>query len=145
MANGQWPIADSQLPIADSQLPTADSQEPSVRDPSGSLGSWRDSGGRIVTGSLHGDGSFDRRMRIVTHQLEILVAEAVDVFHRGIELHLRQRPRLARELEVRLVEVIAVKMQIAKGVHKSAGLQAADLSDHQCQQRIGSNVKRDSQ
>ena len=65
-------------------------------------------------------GALMAGMRVVAHQLKILELEVVDVLHRRIEFHLRQRARLARELQFRLLEVIGVKMQIAEGVDEIA-------------------------
>ena len=66
----------------------------------------------------------------------------MDVFHRRIELHLRQRTRLARELQLRLLEMVRVEVQVAEGVHKRARLQLTNLRDHQRQQRIRGDVER---
>src|SRR6266849_3190136 len=65
---------------------------------------------------LHGDRRLDRRMGIVIHQLKILALEVVNVLHRPIEFHLRQWSRLARQLQLRLFEMVAIEMQVAKSV-----------------------------
>ena len=44
-------------------------------------------------------------MRIVIHQFKILELEVADVFHRRIQFHLRQRTRLPRQLQLRLLDV----------------------------------------
>ena len=62
-------------------------------------------------------------MRVVADQFEILELEIVDVLHRRIQLHLRQRARLAGELQLRLFEVIGVEVQVAEGVDECAWLQ----------------------
>ena len=79
---------------------------------------------------------------IITGQFKILELEVVDVFHRRIQFHLRQRTRIARELQLRLLDVVLVKMQIAEGVDEVAGLQAANLRDHQREQRVAGDVER---
>jgi hypothetical protein len=84
-------------------------------------------------------------MGIVANQFKILELEFVDFFHRRIQFHLRQRTRLARELQLRLLDVVLVEMQIAEGVDEIAGLQAADLRDHQREQRVTRDVERHAQ
>ena len=42
----------------------------------------------------------------------------------------------------RLLEVVRVEMQVAEGVDELAGLQAADLRDHQREQRVARDVER---
>jgi hypothetical protein len=64
----------------------------------------------------------DARMRFVTHQLEIFELEVMNVFYRWIQLHPRQRPRLARELQPGLVKMIGVQVQVAERVNERAGL-----------------------
>ena len=87
----------------------------------------------------------DVRMRIVILQGEVLVAEREDVLHLGIDSHGGQGPRLARELQAHLVQVILVDVCIAKGVHELARLQAAHLRHHHRQQRIAGNVEGHAQ
>ena len=57
---------------------------------------------------LHRVGCLDGRVRVVADQFKILELEIVDVFYRGVELHLRQGARFAGELEFRLFEMVAV-------------------------------------
>src|ERR1700674_1011873 len=89
----------------------------------------------------YGDGRFDRGVRIVICQREILEAEIVDIFHSGIELHPRERSKIAGELLTRLFEMILVKVQIAESVDELAGAQLADLRDHHREQRIRGDVE----
>ena len=56
-------------------------------------------------------------MRVVANQCEIKETEIVNVLHRRIQLHPRKRARISRQLLPRLLEVIPVEMQIAKGVN----------------------------
>src|SRR5205814_4490421 len=75
-------------------------------------------------------------------QCKILELEIVDVPHSRAEVHLRQGTRLARELQLRLFQVVRVEMQVAEGVHECTRLQITDLRDHQRQQRIRGDVER---
>ena len=60
------------------------------------------------------------RMRLVTFEREILVAEGEQILDRGIDPQRRQRPRLAGELQARLLEMIQVKVRVAERVYESA-------------------------
>ncbi len=42
----------------------------------------------------------------------------------------QQRPRLARKLQLRLLDVVAVEVQVAKSANEIARLQPANLCDH---------------
>ena len=81
-------------------------------------------------------------MRVVADQFKILELEIVDVFHRRIQFHLRQRTRLARELQLRLFEMVLVKVQVAERVDEFAGFQTANLRHHQGEQRVAGDVER---
>jgi hypothetical protein len=61
-------------------------------------------------------------MRVVAHKFEISEFKIVDVLHRRIQFHVRQRSGLARELQFRLFEMVRVKVQVAKGVNEFSGL-----------------------
>ena len=52
---------------------------------------------------------------------------------------------LAAQLQARLVEVIAVQVGIAQGMHEIAGTVTAHLGHHQGQQRIGGDVEGHAQ
>ena len=54
--------------------------------------------------SLDRNLRLDRRMGIIAFQGEILELEGIDVFYSGIDFHDRQRPRLARKLELCLLD-----------------------------------------
>ena len=84
-------------------------------------------------------------MRIVTGQLEILELEVVEVLHRWIQFHLRQRTRFAGKLQFRLLDMVAVKVQVAESVDEIAGFQTTDLRDHQREQRVAGDVERHAQ
>ena len=76
-------------------------------------------------------------MGIVAFEADVVEGEGVDGFHIGIEVEGGQGAGLAGELELRLVEVVLVKVQIAEGVDEIAGFVAADLGDE-----VGKEVGR---
>ena len=71
--------------------------------------------------------------------------ELKEIGHRRIELQNRQRLRAARQLQARLIEMIQVKMRVAKRVNEIAGHAARYLRNHVGQKRITRNVERDAQ
>ncbi len=81
-------------------------------------------------------------MRVVIQELKILVFESEDVLHRRIELHCRQRLRLARKLELHLLFVIGIDVDIAERVDEVAGLEIRHLRHHERQKRIAGDVER---
>src|SRR6476469_6269705 len=85
------------------------------------------------------------RMRIVSNQLEVFVFEIVNVRHRRIQLHLRQRARFAFELQFGLVQMIGVQVKVPKGVNERAWLQTAPLRNHEREQGVRSDIERYSQ
>ena len=84
-------------------------------------------------------------MSLVTDQFKILVAEAEDIGHVGVDLHLRRRQGVTGQLLVRLVQVVQVQVGIAQGVHEFARLQAGDLGHHQGEQGVGGDVEGNPQ
>ena len=76
---------------------------------------------------------------------EVLVAEAEDVLHVGIDVHLRQGARFARQLQMYLVEVVQVDVCVAQCMDEVARLQSRHLSHHHQQQGIRRDVERYSQ
>src|SRR5258705_8263329 len=97
---------------------------------------------RITHYSLDRHRGFDRRVRVVVLESEVLVLELEEVVDGRVELHFGLTARAARELLASLVEVIEVEMGVAESVHQFAGLEAADLRDHPGEQRVGSDVER---
>ena len=91
---------------------------------------------------LYGDRRLDGRPRVVAFEDEVFVAEAQDVFHVRIDAHDGKRPRLARKLQLHLLEVVRVDMRVAEGMDEVAGLEAAGLCHHHRQQRIRGDVER---
>jgi hypothetical protein len=80
-------------------------------------------------------------MRIVAFEHEILDAEAEQIAYRCLQSHRRQGTRSTRQLQARLFEMIAVQVCIPKCMHEIARPVAADLRQHQGQQRVGSDVE----
>jgi len=99
---------------------------------------------RLFSG-LHRDRRLDRWMRIVADEFEIFEFEIVDIFDCRIQLHSRQRSKIAWKLLVRLLDVVFVKMQIAKGVNKIAGRKIDNLRNHHREQRVWGDVERDAE
>ncbi len=81
-------------------------------------------------------------MRVVFFQFKIFENKIVNILNIRVHFHFRQCAWFARELLVRLLEMIGVQMQVAKGMHKLARAQAGDLGDHHCKQRVAGNVER---
>src|SRR5690349_13729584 len=80
-------------------------------------------------------------MRVVIGEREIFEAEAADIAHCGIDLHLGKRPWFTRKLFAGLVEMISVQVQIAKGVDEFRRLQIANLRHHEREQGITGNIE----
>ena len=60
--------------------------------------------------TLDRDGGFDRWMRVVTDQLKIFELEIPNVLDGRVQFYPRQRPKIASQLFVRLLEMISIKM-----------------------------------
>ena len=84
-------------------------------------------------------------MGVIAIESEIIKPEFEDVPDLRIEIHAREGPRGAGELEACLFDVVGIQVNITKCMHERSGLQVADLSHHHCQQGIGSDVKGDSE
>src|ERR1041385_8825832 len=91
---------------------------------------------------LDRDRRFDRRMRLVAEELEVFEREVADIFDPRIQFHPRQRPALASQLFARPVEVVVVKMQVAKRMHEIARRKIYNLRDHHREQRVTGDVER---
>src|SRR6266849_865283 len=98
--------------------------------------------GLLYPPGLHRDWRFDGRVRIVADELEIFEFEIVDAFDGRIQFHPRQISTIARELFARLLEMVLVEMQIAKGVDEIARRKIDNLRHHQREQRIRCDVER---
>ena len=66
---------------------------------------------------------------LVIHELEVLVLVVEDARRPALDHELRQRERRARELQVRLLEVIQVQVAVAAGPDELAGLEIALLRE----------------
>src|SRR2546429_4430047 len=68
-------------------------------------------------------------MVLVIHELEVLVLVGENARRAAADHQLRQRERRARELQVRLLEMIQVQVAVAAGPDELAGLQIALLRE----------------
>src|ERR1035441_2589849 len=94
-----------------------------------------------LNSNSHRHRRLDGRIRVVADDFKILVFEIVNVLHRRIQFNLRQWARLARQLQLSLLDVICVKMQVTERVDEIARFQSADLRDHQREQRVAGDVE----
>ncbi len=90
---------------------------------------------------LNGDGCFDGWVRVVAFEGEVLEDKILEACAGGIERHARQGAALAGELQAGLLEVVGVEVEVAEGVNERAGLEAADLRDHEGEKRIGGDIE----
>lgn len=97
------------------------------------------------SGYLHRHLARYVRMRIVVLQRKILILKVEDRLHLGVNLHFRQSATVAAQLQLRLLQVVRVKMHIAKSVHKVTQAQARHLRHHHRQQGVRRNVERHTQ
>ena len=81
-------------------------------------------------------------MRVVTLELEIVEGEIEEALHIRIDMQHRQGSRLARELLVRLLQMIEIEMSVAECVDELARLKPRHLCHHHGEERIGSDVER---
>ena len=86
--------------------------------------------------------SLDCRVALIAFEVEILDAEVADVLDFRVEHHLRQWQRLARELEVDLIEMVEIDVGIAERVDEGARLKASDLCHHHDEKRVRGDVER---
>ncbi len=81
-------------------------------------------------------------MRVVALDRDVVVGEREQVADIGIQAQRRQRPRRARQLLARLLEVVRIQVRIAQRVHEIADAQAGGLRHHVGQQRVAGDVER---
>ena len=91
---------------------------------------------------LNGHGGGNVRIRVIIFKSKILETNSEQRSDIGIDPHPRQRPRLTRQLQPCLVQVVLIQMRIAERVHEIAGLELRHVCDHHRQQGVGSDVKR---
>ena len=84
-------------------------------------------------------------MWLVPGEFEIFEFETVDVFDGRIQFHPWQWSAFAGELLARLVEMVFVKMEIAKGVNEIARREIDGLSDHHREQCVACDVERNTE
>ena len=90
---------------------------------------------------LDGDGCFDGWVRVVAFESEVVEDKIFEACAGGIEHHARQGAALAGELQAGLLKVVGVEVEVAKRVNERAGLEAADLCDHEGEKRIGGDIE----
>jgi hypothetical protein len=84
-------------------------------------------------------------MGIIIFNCKILEAELVDIPDCRIQPHYRERSGFSPELKPDLFKMIPVNMCIPESMDEFARHQPGDLRHHHEQQRIGSNIERNSQ
>jgi hypothetical protein len=84
-------------------------------------------------------------VRVVALDRDVLEVEAVDHGDRRVEAQRRQRPGLAGQLQLRLLEVVEVEVRVAQGVHEVTDLEAGHLRDHVGEQGVGGDVEGHAQ
>ena len=93
------------------------------------------------TAGLHGDWRLDGWMRVVIFQSEVFKLEGEQVFHIGVNAHMRQGTWRTRQLLFDLLHMVAVNMRVAQGVHKVTQLQITYLRHHHGQQGIRRDIE----
>lgn len=76
------------------------------------------------------------RVRVVAFDADVLELEGKDILHVRVQLQGRQWPRVARQLQLGLVDMVAVEMRITQRMYEIADAVAADLGQHVGEQRI---------
>ena len=66
-------------------------------------------------------------MALVVDQLEIIVLKAENILNHWINTYLREGVGFARELSVRLLQVVHIEVRIAHGVDESRDRRSASL------------------
>ena len=94
-----------------------------------------------ITNSMDVSLSELRELVMVSLKLEVLVLEAEEILDVGVQNHARQLARLARELQAGLLEMIFIKVCVARRVDKLPGFQARHLCNHHQQKRVGCDVE----
>src|SRR5690606_11446138 len=94
------------------------------------------------TDASNGDRRLDRRVRVVVDDLEVLVPILEYRRRPPLDHELREPPRLTGELQIRLLEMIQVKMAVAPGPDELARLEVALLCEHVRQERVRRDIER---
>ena len=69
-------------------------------------------------------------MWIVVEQLKIFVLEVKKIFDLRVDAHSGLRAEVSGKLQLRLFDMVAVQMRIAKRVDEIAGLKPTNLCHH---------------
>ena len=89
--------------------------------------------------------TLDARVRVVADHLEVLDRVVEDALRLARDLQLRQRPRLSRQLQLDLLEVVRVDVHVTTRPDELADLQIALLCDHVDEQRVAGDVEGHAQ
>src|ERR1700677_4100871 len=84
----------------------------------------------------------DGRMILVVHELEVLESVVEQGCGPAPDVESRRRQRSARELQLRLLEMIDIEMAVAARPDELAGLEVALLREHVREQRVARDVER---
>ena len=94
---------------------------------------------------LNRNSGWNVRVWVVIFELEVFKLEREEIFHLRIDAHLGKCTRGAGELQLRLFQMIEIKMGVASGVDEFSGLEVAHLCHHHGEKCIGRNVERNAQ
>src|SRR5579872_7308204 len=95
--------------------------------------------------TLDGDFGANRRVRLVSREDDVFVAVIEERMRTPLENERRQRQRIARQLQPRLLEMVVVQMAIAAGPNEFPGIEIALMRDHVREQCVRRNVERHAQ
>src|SRR6516162_8417406 len=98
--------------------------------------------GRLGATGSHGHRCADRRMMLVVHEREVLVAVLEDTRRAALDYQSGQRQRRARELQVGLREVVEVEVTIATGPDELPWDEIALLCEQVREQPVARDVER---
>src|SRR5689334_11097830 len=84
-------------------------------------------------------------MALIVLEREVLELEIEDRLRGRIDLHARQGKRLARQLHLSPYHVIEREMLGIERMHEISRLEAANLGDHQREQRVRRDVERNAE
>ncbi len=94
---------------------------------------------------LNSYGCLNSRVALVVFKREIFVCKGEKVCHRWVDLHDRQRIRLAGQLQPGLFYMIIIQVHVSEGMYELTGLQSSDLRYHHGEERVRSNIKGHTQ
>mgnify|MGYP003549010522 CR=1 FL=1 len=95
----------------------------------------------VLSSNLNCNRCFNRRPRVIIHELEVLELEFKKVLDFGIEFHGRELARRAGQLLAGLLEVVGVQVRIAESMDKLARLVVAYLREHKRQKRVRRDIE----